>query len=117
MTSAGRMSPKREPTAARTSLAWLNFSVMTIWPAMRGSLEKIASTRGKRGFWGLRGKGAILWRDRISCHLLRRRREERELMLTELARRVEISIASLPLDDLFAAARLLPPNLLFASTM
>ena len=37
------------------------------------------------------------------------------MMLTELARRVEISIAYLsrmPLDDLFAAARRLPPDLL-----
>ena len=38
-----------------------------------------------------------------------------EMMLTELAGRVEISIAYLshmPLDDLFAAARRLPPDLL-----
>jgi hypothetical protein len=37
------------------------------------------------------------------------------MMLTELARRVEISIAYLsrmPLDDLFAAARRRPPDLL-----
>jgi hypothetical protein len=37
------------------------------------------------------------------------------MMLTELAGRVEISIAYLshmPLDDLFAAARRLPPDLL-----
>lgn len=67
---------------------------------------------------------------------LRRRREDREMTLTEVARRVEISIAylsriergrenpppdrlisalagalSLPPDDLFAAARRLPPDL------
>ena len=48
-------------------------------------------------------------------HFLRRRREECEMILTELVRRMEISIAYLsrmPLDDLFAAARRLPPDLL-----
>lgn len=67
---------------------------------------------------------------------IRREREEREMTLTELARRVEVSIAylsriererenpppdrlmtalarelGLPVDDVFAAARRLPPDL------
>jgi HTH-type transcriptional regulator, competence development regulator len=67
---------------------------------------------------------------------LRRQRERRDMTLTELARRVDVSIAylsriererenpppdhlitalagalSLPVDDLFAAARRLPPDL------
>jgi transcriptional regulator with XRE-family HTH domain len=71
-----------------------------------------------------------------SGHYLRRQREERDMTLTELARRVEISIAylsrierqlenpppdhlisalagalSLPRDDLFVASRRLPPDL------
>lgn len=69
-------------------------------------------------------------------HYIRRRRERREMTLTELARRVEVSIAYLsriererenpppdhlisalavalgaPPDELFAAARRLPPDL------
>ena len=69
-------------------------------------------------------------------HYIRRQREERDMTLTELARRLEISIAylsriererenpppdrlisalacalGLPPDDLFAAARRLPPDL------
>ena len=69
-------------------------------------------------------------------HYIRRRREGRDMTLTELARRVDVSIAylsriererenpppdhlisalagalSLPPDDVFAAARRLPPDL------
>lgn len=69
-------------------------------------------------------------------HYIRRRREARDMTLTELARRVEVSIAylsriererenpppdqlisaigralELPTDQLFAAARRLPPDL------
>ena len=69
-------------------------------------------------------------------HFIRQTREERDMTLTELARRVEVSIAylsriererenppadrvvtalarvlELPADDLFAAARRLPPDM------
>src|SRR6266851_4634103 len=42
--SAGRISPKREPTAARTSLAWLDFSVVAISSAIEGSVEGFEPT-------------------------------------------------------------------------
>jgi len=78
-----------------------------------------------------------VWRKRMTFgKYLRREREERQMTLTELARRVDISIAylsriererenpppdrlmralaralDLPVDDVFAAARRLPPDL------
>ena len=46
--SAGSIVPKPEPTAARTSFAWLDFSVMTIWSTITRHLLLISGLRSKR---------------------------------------------------------------------